>query len=251
MASTATQAPEASGNSISRIWNVLFSPKATFASIAQKPTWLAPILLSCVVSLGLFHVFGSRVGWQRAVERNIQNNPITARQMDQMSPEQRQQSINVQVKIYPYIFNILGVVGPFLFTLIIAAILLGLFKLGYGTQVNFKTSIGIVAYAFVPRILYALVGILVIFLKDSSQIDIQNLLASNPGALLSPETTARWLMVLATQIDFFTFWVMILLAMGYHAANPKKISTGSAFAGIAGLWLIWVIVLVGFTAAFS
>ena len=251
MASTAAQAPEESGNSISRIWGVLFSPKATFASIAQKPTWLAPILLSCVVGLGLIAVFGNHVGWQRAVERNIQNNPITARQMDQMSPEQRQNSINVQMKIFPYVFYASAAAGPFIFTLILAALLLGLFNLGYGAHIDIKRSMAIVAYAFVPRILYALVGILVIFLKDPSQIDIQNLLASNPGALLSPETTARWLIVLATQIDFFTFWVMILLAMGYHAANPRKISTGSAFAGIAGLWLIWVIVIVGFTAAFS
>lgn len=251
MASTATQVPETSGNSISRIWGALFSPKATFASIAQKPTWLAPIILSCLVAIALMAVFGSRVGWQRAVERNIQNNPITARQMDQMSPEQRQQSINVQVKIFPYIFYASAVAGPFIFTLILAAILLGLFNLGFGARVDLKRSMGIVAYAFVPRILYALLGILVIFLKDPSQVDIQNLLASNPGALLSHETTARWLMVLATQIDFFTFWIMILLAMGFHAANPKKISTGSAFAGIAGLWLVWIIVLVGFTAAVS
>jgi Yip1 domain len=250
MASMATPAPMSSENSISRIWGVLFSPKATFASIAQKPTWLAPVLLSCVVSLALFYVFGSRVGWQRAVEHNIQNNPITARQMDQMSPEQRQQSINLQVKIFPYAFYGGAIVGPFLGTLILAALFLGLFKLGYGTQIDIRRSMGIVAYAFVPRILKSLVGILVIFLKDPSQIDIQNLLASNPGALLSPDT-ARWLVVLATQIDFFTFWVMILLAMGYHAANSKKVSVGGAFAGIFGLWVIYLIVVVGFTAAFS
>src|SRR6185437_7541369 len=166
MASTATQMPETSGNSISRIWNVLFSPKATFASIAQKPTWLAPILLSCIVAMAMMTVFGSRVGWQRAVERNIQNNPITARQMDQMSPEQRQQSINVQVKIFPYIFYASAVAGPFIFTLILAAIFLGLFKLGYGANIDIKRSMAIVAYGFVPRILYALLGILVIFLKD-------------------------------------------------------------------------------------
>lgn len=250
MASASLSTPGASGNSISRIGGVLFSPKETFASIAQRPTWLAPVILSCVVGLALISVFANRVGWQRAVERNIQNNPMSARQMDQMSPEQRQQSLNVQVKIFPYIYYSFGVAGPFLFTLIFAAIFLGLFKLGYGLQIGIKTSMGIVAYAFVPRILYALVGILVIFLKDPSQIDFQNLLASNPGALLSPDT-ARWLVVLLTQIDFFTFWVMILLAMGYHAANPKKVSVGAAFAGIFGLWLVYLMVVVGFTAALS
>ena len=96
MATTATQlpsAPQASDNSISRIFGVFFSPKETFESIARRPTWLAPVLLSCVVALSLFIVFGNRVGWQRAVERNIQTNPMTARQMDQLSPEQRQASI--------------------------------------------------------------------------------------------------------------------------------------------------------------
>ncbi|HTZ75449.1 MAG TPA: YIP1 family protein [Candidatus Aquilonibacter sp.] len=250
MATTATEAPEASGNSFTRIFGVFFSPKETFASIARRPTWIVPVILSCLVSVALFQVFGSRVGWQRAVERNIQNNPITARQMDQLSPEQRQQSINVQVKIYPYILYSIGVVGPFIFTLLLAALFLGLFKLGYGSQVDIKQSMGIVAYASMPRVLYALVGILVIFLKDPSQVDIQNLRASNPGALLGPDT-ARWLVVLATQFDFFTFWVMFLLAIGYSATNPKKISVAGAFTGIVGLWLVWVMVVVGITAAFS
>lgn len=250
MASATVSTPGTPGNSISRIGGVLFSPKETFASIAQRPTWLAPVLLSCVVTLALFAVFGSKVGWQRAVERNIQTNPMTARQMDRLSPEQRQQSINMQVKIYPYASYGGAIVGPFLGTLILAAIFLGLFKLGYGTQVNIKQSMSVVAYAFVPLILKALVGILVIFLKDPSQIDIQNYLASNPGALLSPET-ARWLVALLTRLDFFTFWTMILLAMGYHATNPKKISFGGAVAGIFALWLVYVMVVVGITAAFS
>jgi hypothetical protein len=250
MATAAAQVPEAPSNSFTRILGVFFNPKETFASIARRPTWLAPVILSCIVSLALIAVFGNKVGWQRAVERNIQNNPITARQMDQLSPEQRQQSINVQVKIFPYIFYASGIAGPFIFTLILAALFLGLFKLGYGSQVDIKQSMGIVAYAFMPRILYALVGILVIFLKDPAQVDIQNLLASNPGALLSTDT-ARWLVVLATQFDFFTFWIMLLLAIGYSATNPKKITFMGAFAGIAGLWLVWLMVLVGFTAAFS
>jgi preprotein translocase subunit SecG len=170
--------------------------------------------------------------------------------MDQMSPEQRQQFLSLQVKIAEPIGFVSAVVGPFLFTLIFAAIFLGLFKLVYGAQIDLKTSMGIVAYASVPRILYALIGILVVFLKDPSQVDLQNLLASNPGAFLSSET-ARWIVVLATQIDFFTFWVIILLALGYSTASSKKVSFAGAFAGIVGLWLAWVIVLVGFTAAVS
>jgi hypothetical protein len=182
--------------------------------------------------------------------RQNETNAAMAQRLDQMSPEQRQQTLNLQVKIAEPIGFVSAIAGPFLFTMILAAIFLGLFKLVYGAQVDFKTSMGIVAYAAMPRVLYALVGILVIFLKDPTQVDLQNLLASNPGALMSSET-ARWIVVLATQFDFFTIWIILLLALGYSAAAPKKISFGGAFAGIVGLWLAWVIVLVGFTAAFS
>jgi hypothetical protein len=253
MATTAMQVPgtpQASDNSFARIFGVFFSPKETFDSIARRPTWLAPVVLSCLVALGMFYVYGRRVGWQRAVERNIATNPITARQMDQLSADQRQASIAMQTKIFPYAFYAGAIVGPFLGSLILAAIFLALFKLGYGATVELKPSMGVVAYAFVPRILKSLIGILVIYLKDPSQVDIQNFLASNPGALMSTDS-ARWLIVLATQFDFFTIWVMILLAIGYHALSPKKVSVASALAGIVGLWLAYVMVVVGFTAAMS
>jgi hypothetical protein len=250
MASTTAQAPEVSGNSISRIFGVLFSPKETFASIAQRPTWLAPVLLWLLVSIALMAVFSSRVGWQRFTERQIALNPSAEARMDQLSPEQRATQMAFATKFTEGIGITSAVVGPFLFTLILAAIFLGLFKLAYGTNIDLKTSMGVVAYGFVPLILSALIGILVIFLKDPAQVDLQNLLASNPGALM-PVETARWLVVLLTRIDFFSFWVMILLALGYSQASRKKVSFGAALAGVLGLWAAWVIIIVGFTAAFS
>ncbi len=44
---------------------------------------------------------------------------------------------------------------------------------------------------------------------------------------------------------------IILMSIGYSATNPKKISFGKAFGTIVGVWLLYVIVKVGFTAAFS
>jgi Yip1 domain len=250
MASTATQAPEAPGNSISRIFGVLFSPKETFASIGQRPTWLAPVLLWLVVSIALIAVFTNRVGWQRFTERQIAMNPSAESRMDQLSADQRATQIAFATKFTEGIGIASAVVAPFLLTLILAAIFLGLFKLAYGANIDLKTSMAVVAYAFVPLILSALIGILVIFLKDPAQVDLQNLLASNPGALM-PTETARWLVVLLTRIDFFAFWVMILLALGYSQASRKKVSFGGALAGVFGLWAAWVIVVVAFTAAFS
>ncbi len=250
MASAATPAPEVSMNSVSRIINVFFSPKETFTSIAKKPTWLAPVLVSLVVSIALIAVFTNRVGWQRFTERQIALNASSESRLDQLSPDQRAAQIALVTKITEGVGIGTAVTGPFLFTLILAAIFLGFFKLLYGVQLDLKTSMGVVAYGFMPRVLYALLGIFVIFMKDPAQVDLQNLLASNPGALMSSET-ARWLVVLASQIDLFTFWIMVLLAMGYSGASRKKVSFGGAFAGIFALWAAYVIIVVGFTAAFS
>ena len=41
------------------------------------------------------------------------------------------------------------------------------------------------------------------------------------------------------------------MALGFHAAAPKKVSVLGAFAGIFGLWAVFVIVVVGITAAVS
>jgi hypothetical protein len=46
-------------------------------------------------------------------------------------------------------------------------------------------------------------------------------------------------------------WVLILQAIGFSATNPKKLSFGKAFGTIFAVWIIYVLVKVGFAAAFS
>ena len=41
------------------------------------------------------------------------------------------------------------------------------------------------------------------------------------------------------------------MAIGFSAADPKKISFGKALGTIVGVWLIYVVIKVGLTAAFS
>jgi hypothetical protein len=250
MASTATHAPDASGGSISRIFGVFFSPKETFASIAQRPTWLTPVILSCIVSLALIAVFTHHVGWRHTIEKQDQASAATAARMDQMTPQQREQMIGLQMKYAPDVAFAAAVIGPFLGVLIVAALFLALFNVVYSTPMSLKTSMGVVAYSFVPRILLALVAILVIFLKDPSQVDLQNPLASNPGALMASDTP-QWLITLAGQIDFFSIWVIILLAIGYRAVNPKKVSMIGALGSVVALWAVYVIIRVAVAAALS
>jgi hypothetical protein len=242
--------PTAPVSSVGRIPGVIFSPKPTFESIAERPTWILPLILLCVVSVTVVFVFGQRVGWRGFMERQNQTNARLQKQMESMTPDEREKMLETQTK-YAAVFGYVGVVFvTFIGALLVAAVLLAAFNVIGGGKIGFTTSLGIVAHAWVPGIIAGLLGILIIFLKDPSTVDIQHLVATNAGAFLSDDAP-KWQESLLSSLDLFVFWYLILMSIGYSATDPKKISFGKAFGTVVGVWLLYVIVKVGFTAAFS
>ncbi|HUJ30259.1 MAG TPA: YIP1 family protein [Candidatus Acidoferrum sp.] len=244
------QPAPASVSSFGRIFGALFNPKPTFESIAQRPSWILPLLLLLVMSVAVTAIFGQRVGWRGFMEKQIAHNASAQRRMEQMTPEQRQQIVDQQAKFAP----VFGYVGAVVFTFggaaLVAAIFLVIFNMLGGAKIGFSTSLGIVAHSWMPYFVSGLLGILILFIKDPSTVDIQNLVASNPGALLSDDSP-KWLVSLCTSLDIFTFWALILMAVGFNATNPKKIPFGKALGSILAIWIVWVLVKVGLAAAFS
>jgi hypothetical protein len=233
-------------NSFSRILGVLFSPKATFESIARRPTWLVPVILLCIVELGVIGVFSRRVGWRGLIEKQMANSS----QFQQLSPAQQENQIETAMKYAPAFGYVEVIIAPFLGALVFAGIFWLIFNMAVGAKLGFRTSLAVVSFGQVPSILAGLVGILILFLKDPTTVDLQHLVASNAGAFLANDS-AKWLVPLLSSVDFFLFWEMILLAIGFSATAPKKISVVSAFAWIFGLWVLVVLIRVGFAAAFS
>ena len=239
-----------SDNSFGRIFGVLFSPTATFESIVRRPTWILPLILIVVFAVGVIFTFSQRVGWRNFMIRQDQQSSRTQKQMESMTEEQRENLINTQTKVAP-IFGYIGVtLGLFIAAVVVAAVLMLAFNLIHGTKIGFVPSLGIVSYSWVPGIIGGLLGILILFLKDPSTVDLEHLVASNGGSFLADDAP-KWMLTLFTAFDLFAFWNMILMAIGFSAADPKKVSFGKALGTVVGVWLIYVIVKVGLTAAFS
>lgn len=239
-------APAGSDNSFARIFGALFSPKPTFASIVQRPTWIVPVALGCVLFIAVVYIFTARGGWPSMIEKQDAESP----RMQQLTPEKRQNAMEQQLLWAPRVGYAEGVVLPPLVALIVAAVLLGIFNLSGATQTNFKTSLAIVAFAWTPWLIHGLLSILILFLKDISTVDLQNLVASNPGAFLADDSS-KWLVALLSSIDIFSIWTLFLLAIGFSATNPKKLSVSKAFVMAAAGWLVFVLIKVGLTAAFA
>jgi hypothetical protein len=252
MASNAnpSPAPTGSDSSFGRMIGVLFSPKPTFESIVRRPSWILPLVIIVFISIAIIFIFGQRVGWRGYMIRQDQQSARAQKQMESMTAEQRENMINTQTKVAPIFAYAASVLGIFIVAVIVAAVLMLAFNLTSGTKIGFVPSLSIVSYSWVPGIIGGLLAIAILYLKDPSTIDLEHLVASNGGALLSDDSP-KWLLALLTSLDLFTFWEMLLMAVGYSAADPKKISFGKALATIVGVWVIYLVVKVGLTAAFS
>jgi Yip1 domain len=248
---TLQQAPEApepqeKANPFARLVGVIFSPKATFQSIARRPDWIVPVVLLCIAECAVVGVYGQHVGWRTMLEKQLSSNE----QFQQLKPEAQQERINVAM---PYVSKIAYaevIIGPFVAVALFAGIFWLIFNMGAGAKIGYKLCLAIVSYGLVPGILASLLGVLIIFLKDPSTIDLQHLVASNVGALLSSDAP-KALVAALRAVDLFIFWEMFLLAIGFAAAAPKKLTTGSAFAYIFGLWVFVVICTAGIVAVVS
>ena len=130
----------------------------------------------------------------------------------QMSAEQKQQQIEGGAKFAPVFTYCIGLLGP----------ILGAYSLLGGASTNFGTAFSITSHAFLTGLVSSPLFILILYLKPYGTIDLENPVATNLAAIL-PDDSAKWLVALCKSFDVFTFWTLLLLAIGFAVVNPKKL----------------------------
>jgi len=249
MATTPTPVPEAQAATISpfgRVLGVLFSPKSTFEDIVRKPSWLLPVVISTILGVLVGFSINQRINWRDFINQQIDKNPQAA----QLSPEQKQQRVEAGAKFAPISTYVFGAIGPVLVALIVGLVMWGAYSLLGGVSTNFSTAFGITAHAFLTGLVSSPLFILILFLKPFGTADLENPLAANLAAIL-PEDSAKWLFALCKSVDIFTFWTLILLAIGFAAVNPQKLKGAKPFTIAFSVWAINVLCRVGWAFIFS
>ncbi len=231
-----------------RLTGVLFSPGPTFEDIARKPSWLAPMVILLILNIGVTAIVAKKLDWSTVVRNQIENSSRAS----QLTEEQKDQQIAMGAKIAPYIAWGGGILGMPIFVLILALVYWLGFNLLKGAGLKFSTAFGITVYALVPTMLAFILAGIILYLKPAEEInpDPARMAATSLAAFL-PSTAPKWLVAIGGSLDIFWIWCIALLAIGYSAANPRKITRGSAFAVVVGIWLVWVLAKVGWAAAFS
>jgi hypothetical protein len=167
-----------------------------------------------------------------------------------MSAEQKEQRIEGGAKFTPIVTWVIGACGPILFTLVVALFMWGAYNLLGGANTNFATSFAITTHAALTGLVSSLLFILILYLKPPGTVDMENPIATNLAVLL-PDDSAKWMIALLKSIDIFTFWTLILLAIGFATTNPKKLKGGKAFTIAFSVWAVYVVLRVGSAWIFS
>jgi hypothetical protein len=221
---------------LSRVTGVFFEPGKAFADIAARPRWIVPVLLIAIVSWCVTYLYSQRGGWRVMIEQQIANSS----RQPQGTPEQQQQGIEMGVKIASIIGYAIPLVVPVML-LIVAAVLTGIVAFVLSAPVRFSQAFAVVCYANLPGIVRAALTLAVMQMKSISDFDLKNPLMFNPGYFMDPKTGSKFLYSLATSLDLFSIWIMLLIAVGLKAAAGKKLSFGGAFFAVALPWGIWVL----------
>jgi len=236
--------------SMGRIFGVFFSPKATFADIARRPGWAAPLALLILISIGLSVTLAQHVDWVEVTKDQIAKSKFASRQFEQLSDEAKARAYEQGATRSKVIRYVRGFIGWPLLLLIVSSVYLGAFKLIGGARVNFLTAFSIAAFAHLPVGLKELISIPVALLKDPAGFDPENFLASNLAVILGPDL-APWKAVPLVFLDIFGIWALILVAMGFSAADPKKLPLGRALGIAVGVSLAFMVFFTGLAWAFS
>jgi len=210
-----------------RILNTFVAPGKTFADLRRSARWWVPFLLLSVVSLAFFYLVDQKIGFRKVVENQIGASAKASRQMEQLPPDQRNQAMARQIAGTRYfLYGYPAVI--FLWNLIIAAILFATFKFAAGSGVLFKTSLAIVMYASLPLLVKTLLAMLSLAAGASPDaFSIQNPVATNPGYFVAPGESP-FLYSVATALDVFMIWTLVLTGIGFSTAGKVKRSTSMA-----------------------
>ena len=224
-----------------RLIGIFISPAGTLADVARKPGFIAPLI---ALVLGAIAV-AEPVLWKIGPERIMRMTYEQSSRASSMSPEQMDQAVRQGAPIGAIFMHIAGVVGAPIVLLVLGGLGLFIVNLIFGAQAKFKTVLSLTCYAKLVSLLSSLMAVAVIVFGDPGHINAQNPVPSNVGFFLNPLEVSKPLYALASCTDIFTLWFLILVAVGLAEGTGRKVKPSPIFLVYAGLWGIWVLVMVG------
>jgi hypothetical protein len=219
--------------------DVYFSPGQAFVAITRRPRFWLPFLAYLALIAAFTAVWFHQVDPAQFLKNQLEQSG----KWERIPPESRDSVMAMPVRLFPLITWAGTLVGGPLSILLVALVLLLVFRTLYGGEVTFAQSIAVVSYSFLAtHLLSGPLNLLVMGLKGDWNVNPQEALQANPTLLLERAAVGRPLYALAGSLDLFSFWLIFLLAVGFAVASRRGVT--KAVWGVVVPWALLVLVKV-------
>lgn len=217
-----------------KIIGIFTSPRETFVSINQNPTWLIPFIIGLI----FFFIFQyATLDIQMADQlAKIEAKDLPAEQVDAARSQMQ--------GFAKYLGFIFGPIAILIIWAILAASFLLFGNWIIGGDTNFKKMFSIVAWSsLVGNLNLVLLTFLIISKGTLHGVAMDlSLLLTTPAIGTEPGL----LYLLLSKLDFFVIWQVILWSIGLSVTYNT--TTNKASAPILILWGLWIVISVTFTS---
>lgn len=213
---------------------VLIDPRGAFTSVRTRP--LTVLVLACMLGLALAPpiAFLATQDVAAVMQRELKRSG----RLETMTPEQREvvQSAGVASIKVALPVGAAGKRGVWI--VLVAALSFALLR-GARPGLAFSPVLAAVALSTAPLALQDLLAASTFAFKDTSTMDLQNVVLSNPAAWLKMETGHSPLAVVLRGLDFFDLWACGLAGFGTALVAEARSRMGYVAAfGLHGVGVV-------------
>ncbi|HLG14628.1 MAG TPA: YIP1 family protein [Blastocatellia bacterium] len=237
-----------------RVTSTLLSPSATFEDINRRATWLAPFIVAILTTWAFAEVYEWRIKPDHAqilLNQSKKNAERTGTPVPAEQEEMIRKSAPYVAKGYVVIFA-LGMPVGFL-------IMSGIFALGMllmQAQSSFLRILSVVSWSFASTgVVAAVVVAASVLTQDPGPFKtvpwyLANTYSATNLAAALPADASAVVRALASSVDVFSIWRLILLTIGLTAvAGSRRTKKASVAMLVWGFWGFLVLVSVLAAAA--
>lgn len=233
------------GVSLGRVAEVFYAPVAMFQNMATRwgwTDWLVPILVVIIVSVGISMYVIPHLDMVADTRAALEDRGI--------APDQIELQISQQQQFFEGPFGMVIAFIPVI-SVPVSLLLLALIFWGaasvMGGRITFGRMFSVFGYAWGPKLVEGLLLLFVLQGREGVRPSrLPSLLATNPASYLDPSAAGTPLYAVLATFNPFTLWTMVLVALAL--AGMGKMSRGSAYVVVGGLYFVWILIQVGWAA---